>query len=66
MYQSQLNFAKLCATSAFGIFWQHLIHPNMLVCSVNTFLVCFDVWIILHHYSLLHEVGFSKVKICLH
>ena len=53
-----------CATSAFGISWQHLNHPNLLVRSVYRFHVCFNVRIILYHLgiSLPHEDGFSKVK----
>ena len=31
MYRCQLNFALFCATSALGISWQHLNHPNLLV-----------------------------------
>lgn len=34
MYQSQLNFVNFCAKNALGISWQHLIHPNIHVCSV--------------------------------
>ena len=64
MYRCQLNFAMFCATSALGISWQHLNHPNLLVRSVYRFHVYFHVRIILHHLdiSLPHEHGFSKVK----
>ena len=53
-----------CATSALGISWQHLNHPNLLVCRVRRFHVYFHVRIILHHLgtSLPHEDSFSKVK----
>ena len=37
MYQCQLNFAMFCATSALYIFWQHLNHPNLLLCAVYRF-----------------------------
>ena len=62
--QCQLNFAMFCATSAVGISWQHLNHPNLLVCSVYRFHVYFHMQLILHklHISLPHEDGFSKVK----
>ena len=33
LYQCQLNFAMFCFASAFGIPWQHLNHPNLLVRS---------------------------------
>ena len=65
MYRCQLNFALFCATSALGISWQHLNHPNLLVRSVYRFHVYFHVRLILHDLgiSLPHEDGFSKVKI---
>ena len=68
MYRSQSNFAKFCATNAFVISRQNLIYPNMLACSAYGFLVRFDLWIILHHLTiiLLHEVGFVKVQNILH
>ena len=47
MYQCQLNFAMFCATSALGISWQHLNHPNLLVRSVYKFRVHFHVRLIL-------------------
>ena len=52
------------ATSALGISWQHLSHPNLLVRSVCRFHVYFHVRLILHDLgiSLPHENGFSKVK----
>ena len=64
MYRCQLNFAMFCVTSALGISWQHLNHPNLLVRSVYRFHVYFHVRLILHDLgiSLPHEDGFSKVK----
>ena len=52
------------ATSALGISWQHINHPNLLVRSVYRFHVYFHVRLILHklHISLPHEDRFSKVK----
>ena len=46
------------------ISWQHLNHPNLLVCAVYRFHVYFHAWLILHELgiSLPHEDGFSKVK----
>ena len=41
MYRCQLNFAMFCATSALGISWQHLNHPNFLLHSVYRFHVYF-------------------------
>ena len=60
----QLNFAIFCVTSAFGITWQHLNHPNLLVCSVYGFHVYFHIQLILHELgiSLPHEDSFSKLK----
>ena len=53
-----------CVTSALGISWKHLNHPNLLVRSAYRFHVYFHVRLILHELgiSLLHEDGFSKVK----
>ena len=64
MYRCQLNFAMFCATSALGISWQHLNHPNLLVRSVYRFHVHFHIRLILHQLgiSLPHEDGFIKVK----
>ena len=64
MYWCQLNFPMFCATSALGISWQHLNHPNLLVRSVYRFHVYFHVRLILHELSIFlpHEDGFSKVK----
>ena len=64
MYRCQLNFAMFCVTSALGISWQHLNHPNLLVCSVYRSHVYFHVRLMLHELgiSLPHEDGFSKVK----
>ena len=59
-----LNFALFCVTSALGISWQRLYHPNLLVCAVYRFYVYFQIRLILHELgiSLPHEDGFSKVK----
>ena len=64
MYRCQLSFAMFCATGALGISWQHLNHPNLLVCSVYGFHVYFHVQLILHDLgiSLPHEDGFSQVE----
>ena len=48
MYRCQLNFAMFCVTSAVGISWQHLNHPNVLVCSLYRFHVYFHIQLILH------------------
>ena len=52
MYRCQLNFAMFCVTSALGISWQHLNHPNLLVRSVYRFHVCFHVRLILLELSI--------------
>ena len=64
MYQFQLNFAIFSVTSALGISWQHLNHPNLLARSVYIFHVYFHVRLILNELGILlpHEDGFSKVK----
>ena len=64
MYRCQLNFAMFCVTSALGISWQHLNHPNLHVRSVYRFHVYFHVRLILHELSIFfpHEDGFSNVK----
>ena len=64
MYWWQLNFAMFYVTSALGISWKHLNHPNLLVRSVYRFHVYFHVRLILHELgiSLPHEDGFSTVK----
>ena len=64
MSQCQLNFDMLCITSALGISWQHLNHPNLLLRSVYRLHVYFHTELILHELgiSLPHEDGFSKVK----
>ena len=64
MYRCKLNFAMFCATSALGISWQHLNHPDLLVRSVYRFPVYFHVRLILHDLgiSLPHAYGFSKIK----
>ena len=53
-----------CVTSALGISWQHLNHPNLLVRSVYRFHVYFYVRLISHELGIYlpHEHGFSKVK----
>ena len=48
MYRCQLNFSLFSVTSALGISWQHLDHPNLLVCSVYRLHVSFHVRLILH------------------
>ena len=64
IYLCQLKFAMFCVTSALGISWQHLNHPNLLVRAVNRFHVYCHVRLILHELriSLPHENSFSKVK----
>ena len=64
MNRYQLNFTLFCATSAVGISWQHLNHPDLLVDSVYRFHVYCHVRLILHNLgiSLPHEDGFRKVK----
>ena len=64
MFLCQLNFSLFCVTSARGISWQHLNHPNLLVRAVYRFHVYFHVRFILHDLgiSLPHEDGFNKVK----
>ena len=62
MNRCQLNFGMFCATSALGISWQYLNHPNSLARSVYRFHVCFHVQLIFHNLgiSLPHEDGFIK------
>ena len=64
MYRCQLNFAMFCVTSALGISWQHLNHPNLLLRSVYRFQVPVHVRLILHELGIFlpHEEGFSKYK----
>ena len=64
VYPCQLTFALFCATSAFGISWQHLNHSNLLVPDVYRFHVYFNVRLIFHDLSLSlpHEDNFNKVK----
>ena len=64
MYWCQLNFAIFYVTSALSISWQHLNHPNLLVCSFYSFHVYLYIRLILHELSipLPHEDGLSKVK----
>ena len=42
-YEYQLSFAMFCATSALGISWQHLNHPNLILLSVYRFHAYFYV-----------------------
>ena len=53
-----------CVTSAFGMSWQHLNHPNLLVRSVYRFHVYFNIRLILHELRISepHEDSFSKLK----
>ena len=55
---------KFCHVLCHKCTWQHLNHPNLLVCAVYSFYVYFHVQLILHDLgiSLPHEDGFSKVK----
>ena len=55
---------NFCATSALGISWQHLNHPNLFVPSVYWFHMYFHVRIIPGHLGILmpHDDGFCKVK----
>ena len=55
---------KFGSTSALGISWQHLNHPNLVVRAVYRFHVYFHLRLILHDLgiSLPNEDGFSKVK----
>ena len=64
MYRCQLNFALFFATSALGISWQHLNHPNLLVHAIYRVRLYFHVQSILHNLGtpLPDEDGFSKVK----
>ena len=59
-----VKFCHVCATSARGISWQHLNHPNLLVSAVYRFHVCFNVRLILHDLGISspRENSFSKVK----
>ena len=64
MYQCQLNFALFAVTSALGISWQNLNHPNLLVRSAYRYHVYFHIRLILLDLGILlpHGDGFSKVK----
>ena len=66
MYWCQLNFAMFYVTSALGISWQHLNHPNWLLCSVYRFCVYFHLRIILHHLGILcnTKIVLPRVKNC--
>ena len=48
----QLNFVMFCATSAIGISWQHINHPNLHVRSVYRFYVYFHVRLMLHDFFI--------------
>ena len=65
MYRCQLTFDMFCATSALGISWQHLNHPNLLLLSIYRFHVYLHVRIIQHHsgISLPHEDGLARLRI---
>ena len=52
IYQCQLNFAMFCVTSALGVSWQHLNHPDLLVRAVYRFHVYFHVLLILHELGI--------------
>ena len=64
MYRCHLNVNLFCVTSALGISWQYLNHPNLLVRVVYRFHVYFHIRLILYKLgiSLPHEDGFSKAK----
>ena len=64
MYRCQLNFALFDVTSALGISWQHLNHPNLLLRAVYRFHLYFRIRLILHDLGILlpHDDGFIKVK----
>ena len=66
IYRCQLNFVMFAGTSALGISWQYLNHPNVLVCSVYSVHVQCSVHVrlILHELGIFlpYEDGFSKVK----
>ena len=63
MYQCHSNFAMFCATSALGISWQYLKHPNLLIRS-DRFHVCFHIRLISQELGIYlpHKDSFSKVK----
>ena len=63
MYRCQLNFAMFCATSALGISWQHLNHPNLFVRSVYRFRVHFHVRLILHKLGILYHTKMALAKL---
>ena len=64
MYEYQLTFTMFCGTSALGISWEPLNHPDLILLSVYRFHAYFYVRLILHHLgiSLPYEDSFSKVK----
>ena len=63
MYRCQLNFTLFWATSALGISWQHLNHPNLLVRIVYRFHVYFHVRLILHHFHILYHMKMVLAKL---
>ena len=66
MYRCQLNFAMFCATSALGISWQHLNHPNLHVRSVYRFHVHFHVRSVYRFYVCFHVRSVYGFHVCFH
>ena len=66
MYRCQLNFAMFCATSALGISWQHLNHPNLHVRSVYRFHVHFHVRSVHRFYVCFHVRSVYRFHVCFH
>ena len=52
MYRCQLNLAMFCVSSALGISWQRLNHPNLLVHSVYRFRVYSQGRLIMHELGI--------------
>ena len=50
-------------TSALGISWQHLNHPNFLVRAVYRFHVYFHVRLILHKLKFLYRMKMDLAKL---
>ena len=63
MYRCQLNFAMFCVTSALGISWQHLNHPNLLVRSVYRFHVYFYVRLISHELGIYYHTNMASARL---
>ena len=63
MYQCQLNFALFCVTSALGISWQHLNHPNLLVRTVCRLHVYFHVPLILHELGIFYHMTMVSARL---